>query len=131
VGRPSKISDKLTETICDKIRKGATQRAAFLSSGISEATAYLWMQKAKEDENPKPEYSDFLEKVKAAEAEAELHYTSMIHLHSFKDPKNAQWWLERRRNAEWDKVSKHDHTTQGEKITAVRIIYEDGDGSNS
>ena len=65
-GRPSMLDPITIESICKGIRIGLTNRDAAMRAGISEATFYSWMQKARKS-GAAVAYVQFLESLAPAE----------------------------------------------------------------
>lgn len=68
MGRPSKLTPGIQEDIVERIRAGVHGEVAARAAGISERTFYLWKEKGESGEG---RYSQFLQSIKEAEAEAE------------------------------------------------------------
>ena len=69
-GRPSMLDPITIESICKGIRIGLTNRDAAMRAGISEATFYSWMQKARKS-GAAVAYVQFLESLERAQAESQ------------------------------------------------------------
>ena len=67
-GRPSMLDPITIESICKGIRIGLTNRDAAMRAGISEATFYSWMQKARKS-GAAVAYVQFLESLERAQAD--------------------------------------------------------------
>ena len=123
MGRPSKISDEKQAAIVRSLEKGATIKASFLAAGVHESSYYRWMSKGKE-EDAEPEYRQFRQAIKEAEAKAEIHHTDIIHLHAFKSWQASAWWLERRKASDYARQDKVDVTTKGKPLGIVWEIVD-------
>lgn len=96
MGRKSKLTPKLVETILDLLRDGNYDMVAAQAVGISRATFYRWIRLGKDEKDG--EYFDFYLAVEQAKAEGEVALLKTI-----KDASNnrqwqaAAWILERSR----------------------------------
>ena len=68
MARPTKLTDDLTDLICENIELGMPYVMACDAAGINYSTFKDWMSKA-EEENPKKQFLAFSAKVKAANSE--------------------------------------------------------------
>ena len=74
IGRPTKLTPQLQENICKYISKGNYFITACTAAGISNRAFYLWLERAKQEEDDGLEnglYFQFMQAVKKAEAIAE------------------------------------------------------------
>lgn len=102
VGRPSKFTEDVRTSIIDSLKAGSTYDQAALVAGIAPSTLYDWKAKG---ESGEPEFSEFLEEIKTAEAKGDLDLLKRIRSASI-DPKfwtAAAWILERRHPETWGK----------------------------
>jgi hypothetical protein len=98
-GRPPKAINKLqTDTAVRAIQAGNTLRCAAALAGISWRTFTEWRDLGGSGEEP---YASFLRLTEEAEANAEETAVKRVVDGFDKDPRHAQWWLERRRREEW------------------------------
>ncbi|MBT9156802.1 MAG: hypothetical protein DDT37_01792 [Firmicutes bacterium] len=72
IGRKTKLSLEMSESICRKIRLGCTRKYAAVASGICEKTFYNWLTEG--EKNPTGIHFQFLQALKMAEAEAVASY---------------------------------------------------------
>ena len=86
IGRPSKYTPEVVETIINSIRKGATHGLACQAAGIGEQTFYGWMK----------DFPEFSDRVKAVESEAAERWLAYIESSAPKEWQAAAWLLERR-----------------------------------
>ncbi len=102
-GRPSKLTDALTEKVCDVIREGNFIDTAAGLSGVSDTTLDNWMKWG----NPKHgdfkggEYQGFFAAVKNAEREGEVKKLEELFLAKGMGWTRYAWFLERRFPAKW------------------------------
>ncbi len=89
-GRPTKRSPEREQAILNALRIGNTRRAAAAAAEISEDTFARWLDDAV-----------FSGAVAKAEADAELRFLGQVAKHAATSPQAAQWWLERRRPADY------------------------------
>lgn len=87
MGRPSKLTDELTDQLADIFRGGQTSiESACALVGIRRSTYHDWMNK-----NP-----DFSDKIEKARAEAVQGYLEVIKQAAHNGTwQAAAWWLER------------------------------------
>lgn len=99
-GRPSKLDDLRAKRILDAIAEGASRTAAAAKGGIHKATLMEWLARGRDGE---PGYAEFLDRVKAAEADIELKMVRVIHAAAPTSWQAAAWFLERTRPADYAK----------------------------
>ncbi len=115
MGRPSKLDSTRIARIADALRQGHARGTAAALAGISPSTMFGWMAIAESD-NPPPAFSEFLERIKAAEAEAEDTLLAVI-----RDAAKggtwqaAAWILERRHSDRWGRKLKAEFATSPQK----------------
>jgi hypothetical protein len=115
-GRPTKRSVEREQTILRLIARGNTRTAAAGAAGIDLRTLERWCKAS----------VGFRRAVERAEHQAEVQYVERVHRASVQaevvehfdqrgnllrrttkyDPKQANWWLERRRPADWKPAPK-------------------------
>jgi len=83
VGRKSKLTPEVQNTICKGLEAGMSQESAAIYAGISESTYYLWLEKGEKATRGK--FLEFLEAVNKSKAtilgrlEVEAHRLSLPH----------------------------------------------------
>lgn len=127
MARPSKLTKEIIELIAGSVLYGCSYQDSCEAVGIDYTTFRKWMQKGENSRSG--DYFELFDKVTKANAQCAVNFTRVIQTAAAKgDAKYALEWLKRRRRAEWgDNV---DFTSGNEKITAIRIIWDD-DGSDS
>ncbi|MCK9600243.1 MAG: hypothetical protein M0R06_14460 [Sphaerochaeta sp.] len=76
MGRPSKLSPEVQQTVCDFIAEGAYVERACQAAGIGQSTFFRWLEQGeKETSGP---YREFWEATKKAEATAEQERIARI-----------------------------------------------------
>ena len=144
MARPTKLTGKIQEKICQAIRAGASRRSAAVYAGIGESTFYEWLKR--------PDYSDFSDALEKAEADCEIRNvgivqkaasgydvlrktvkkkeyvregatvteteTSEVTSHEF-SWQAAAWWLERRRSKDFKLNTGADITSSGEQLPVI------------
>lgn len=115
----SKYTPERVERIIKAVKDGLPFVTAAALGGISEATFYNWMK----------DNVEFLESIKAAEAEAEERLVEQI---SF-DPswQSKAWILERRHPDRWGRVERNKVELTGAEGQPVQITYNIVDGRTS
>lgn len=95
-GRPTKLDDLSAKKIVDTIAAGGSRSAAAGAARVHRSTLMGWLARGRDGE---PGYSDFLDRVKKAEAEAELAMVAVVRSAAVSGTwQAAAWWLERRRS---------------------------------
>ncbi len=96
IGRPSKLDDLTAKRIVDAIAAGGSRAAAAEAARVHRSTLMTWLARGRNGEQP---YRDFLDRVKKAEAEAELSMVAIVRTAATNGTwQAAAWWLERRRS---------------------------------
>jgi hypothetical protein len=98
MARPTKLTTAVRDKILHAIRQGNYAVVAAQYAGIGESTFYLWLQRG---ERGDPLYVEFMEAVKMAEAQAEVHAVEVVNLHMADNWQAAMTYLERRHPARW------------------------------
>lgn len=122
MGRPVTLDDLRAKRIIDAIRKGMSRTAAAAKGGIGRTTLMNWLARGRDEEAP---YADFLNRVKAAEAEAEAEMVALVRVAAL-EPKYwqaAAWWLERCRPNDYAKrePTKDDEDARAEGDTGTDL----------
>jgi transposase len=94
VGRPTKLDDLVAKRITDAIAAGGSRSAAAEAARVHRSTLMLWLARGRKGEAP---YSDFLDRIRKAEADAENEMVVVVREAAKKNWCAAAWWLERRR----------------------------------
>ena len=121
MGRPSKLTPEVQDTICKYLRAGNAFKTACEAAGIGYATGKQWRQRG-EDRHPDREsgedrdperpgdeaFAGFAAATRRDEAEA-LARCAMVVQKAAADGsvQAATWFLERRAPAEWGRVDRH------------------------
>lgn len=100
-----KYNPKTLKIIFEALKEGNTRTTAFKLAGIGVSTGFEWLA----------EKEDFRQQVEEAEAKALSDAVTCLKRASLTEWKAAAWFLERK-EAEWHKVEKIDHTTNGKEI---------------
>ncbi len=96
--RGTKYTPDRIERILTALRAGNTRKVACSYASIDQDTLTNWMHR----------YSDFSERVKKAEDEAEMTSVTIIRQAARENWTAAAWWLERRKSQDWGKVVRVD-----------------------
>jgi hypothetical protein len=107
VGRKSKLTPELQETILGYIREGAFLDRACQLSGIGARTYHDWIERGEQDaaEGKDTEFSQFSHAATQARAQVQQVCISIILNDAPKNPESAKWFLERSFWTEWGKRS--------------------------
>lgn len=98
-GRPSKLTPKLQQKICELIQIGNSKKDAALLCGITRRTLEYWLQKAQDEESGP--YAAFAEALEQAQATFKQTQIEIITSAAGKQWQAAAWLLERRFPREW------------------------------
>jgi len=98
-GRPSLFTAEIRERILQAVRGGNYDYIAAQSAGVSKYTFELWKKRAKRE--PESEYGVFIREVTKATNDAETKIVSGVVAAGLADPKQWQWWLERKCPERW------------------------------
>jgi hypothetical protein len=116
MARPTKLTPETQAKICEAVRNGATYWAAAESSGIAYSTFNKWMI------DPRKKYVEFMEAIKAANADAQLDLLAKIQAATRTDWRAASWILERRFKNDFGQAV--DVTSAGDKII-VKLVSDE------
>ena len=151
MGRKTKLTPEVQETICNWLKLGYYQEDAAVMAGISPSTFYDWLKKgaiedAKQEEIKALEsgdpslpaikedsdielvyiYSEFSEAVARARAEAEGAHIKNIRRAADNGTWQASaWFLERSFPKKWGKRSALEIDAQGDEPIKFQITYGD------
>jgi len=95
MGRPTKLTASVKETVLAALELGATRCHAAAAAGVGERTLYHWLEKGAAD--TKGAYWQFLQDVKKAEGRCTVALLKLIQSAAVTDWKAAAWILERSR----------------------------------
>lgn len=151
MGRKTKLTPEIQETICNWLKLGYYQEDAAVMAGISPSTYYDWLKKGAEEDSKQDEikalgpgesplpaikedsdielvyiYSEFSEAVARARAEAEGAHIKNIRRAADNGTWQASaWFLERSFPKKWGKRSTLDIDAQGDEPIKFQISYGD------
>ena len=132
MGRPgiSSFTPETREKILNALRAGNYRVAACKFAGISDETFRRWMNAGKAGE---PEYVDFVEQVKQAEAQAEASLVATIRKAAGDHWQAAAWLLERkyvtrwgRRDLSWERMRREERQAQARALADIPIAELEG-----
>lgn len=128
MARPTKLTTEKIEQICTWLHAGYFVEDAARMAKISKATFYNWMDKAKEDRDAEVEsiYTEFLDAIEQARAEAEGIFLSSIRNAATRGVwQAAAWWMERSFQ-KWSKSHDIKLTGDSDAPVQVNVKYSDG-----
>ena len=151
MGRKSKLTPEIQDTICNWLKLGYYQEDAAVMAGIAPSTYYDWLKKGAEEDSKQDEikalgsgesplpaikedsdielvyiYSEFSEAVARARAEAEGAHIKNIRRAADNGTWQASaWFLERSFPKKWGKRSTLDIDAQGDEPIKFQITYGD------
>ena len=127
MGRGTLLDDLVAKRICDALRDGHSYADAARHAGIGEDTLGEWLRRGRGLHPKRPEnelYARFARKVDEAEHEAADRCIQVIKSNLLSDDRKtaqaaAQWWLQRRRPAQWQEQKADEPLTQEEAEALV------------
>ncbi len=151
MGRKTKLTPEIQETICNWLKLGYYQEDAAIMAGIAPSTYYDWLKKGAEEDSKQDEikalgdgssplpaihedsdielvyvFSEFSEAVARARAEAEGAHIKNIRRAADNGTWQASaWFLERSFPKKWGKRSTLDIDAQGDEPIKFQISYGD------
>ncbi len=107
-GRPSKLAPEVQAKIVQALAGGNYRNVAAGYAGITAKTLIDWMNRGEVDEanDDSTPFRAFRKSVLEAEEKAHVRAVALIQKHAEKDPKAAQWWLERKHPDQWGRKDK-------------------------
>lgn len=101
MARPTDCTPEKTAKVCEALALGVSWAAAAAHAGLSERCVMDWCARGRDGEEP---FAQFLQAATRARDGAEVRMAAIV-LKSAQEGNAAaaQWWLERRRSAEWGK----------------------------
>ena len=111
IGRPSKLTPKLIESISESIASGMPFNHAAVAAGVSERAFHTYQRQGKEDEEAGVDsiFLQFLQAMKKAEAQAIQKNLDIITKASVDHWQAAAWILERRHPQEFGRRTRLEH----------------------
>lgn len=124
----TKLNQQRQTTIIEALKKGNYKETAAAAAGIGESTFYNWLQRGdrEKEQGETTIYTEFLEAIKKAEAEAEMHNIALIRDAAPTNWQAAAWLEERKHPQRWGKRVQHtaDITTQS-RVDLRKLSDED------
>lgn len=106
-GRPTKFTPDVRTRIITAIRNGNTYEASANYGGICYSLLREWIVRGEQEQIG--DFSDFVDAVKKAEAEAEVESVALIRRSAQEGQwQAAAWFLERRKPSEWGRRDRHE-----------------------
>jgi hypothetical protein len=99
MARPTKLTPQVRDRILQGVRAGNHVEPSARAAGIAPSTYYSWL--ARGEREAVGIYRVFLEEVRRAEAEAEVHAVAILRRAMTGDWRAALAYLERRHPARW------------------------------
>jgi transposase len=120
----SKFTQRRRTAIIRKIREGSYIEVAARSNGIAPKTFYEWMKRGEAEgaEEHDPEYHEFANAVRDAEAAGEAKAAKQILEQGKADAKHLQWWLERKYPERWGRREAVDVTSKGQPLRTIEVV---------
>jgi hypothetical protein len=88
--RPTRLDDLVSKRICDAVAKGLPRRTAAKLAGVAPSSLFLWLRKGRDGD---PAYSDFSERIAAAEAKGEDELMGLMREHAKTSVAACTWLL--------------------------------------
>lgn len=101
IGRPTKLTNEIRETIVTAIQACNYSEVAAEFAGISKTTFYRWMELG--ERATRGPFRQFRDAIRAAEAGAEVYALASLRKAMPDTPSAAQWFLERKFQQRWGK----------------------------
>ena len=138
-GRPHRLTDAVTETVCGALKEGAYAEEAAAMAGIGRSTYYMWLSKGRVARSRREEdlpvsitdqgFLDFLDAVERASIAPEIEALMIIHRAAERGSwRAAAWFLERRYPHKWGPGRKDDSdrvSHLGERSRLPAVTAED------
>lgn len=122
MARPSKLTQKTQDLICEAIESGATYNDASAIAGVSYATFNLWMKTGRETDR-KNKFSKFLEAVELSNAKCRVSMAAVIRDEAKKgDWRAAESFLKRRDPENWGDKQKTEHSGAVEDAEVAPVL---------
>ena len=104
----TKLTPQRKQTIANAIANGNYKETAAAAAGIGESTLYSWQERGERETEAGETtiYTEFLEAIKKAEAQAEANCIQIIHEAAPKNWQAAAWYLERKHYQRWGRKDK-------------------------
>lgn len=129
MARPTKLDDLIGKRVCDAVARGLPRRTAAKLAGVAPSSLFLWLKKGREGHE---DYSDFSERVAAAEAKGEDELMGYMREHAKLSHSACAWLLERRNPAAYasrrpervEPPSNDLSLLTDEQLMAMKAIWE-------
>lgn len=122
MGRPSKLTPEVSKQITDVIAAGNYIETAAAYAGIHKDTLYDWLKRGRAAKTGI--YSDFVEAVEQALAQAEVRDLAIIGKAANEVWQAAAWRLERRMPQKYGRRARVDHGTPDGKPFPVNLTFD-------
>ncbi|HEY9772126.1 MAG TPA: hypothetical protein V6C71_27080 [Coleofasciculaceae cyanobacterium] len=109
MGRQTKLTETVKQTIIDNIEQGLNYESACLGANVSYSTFREWMRRGTDTDSNRQSnelYAEFAEDVNRAVATSEINLIRSINQAAKTDWKAAAWILERRFPQHWSNSRK-------------------------
>lgn len=141
IGRPTKLTRELADSIADSIRDGAHYEAAALAAGVTRQGLHFWIQVGTRDrdQNRDTPAAYFMDAMTRAGAIAEVDAAQTLHAARKADPRLALDFLKARNPAVWRNNVRVEHdgsiaqpvelvvpSTEEARLTVARILEQAG-----
>ena len=97
---PSALTERRLSLICEKIAHGVPMTTAAIAAGVPRRTFQEWLAKGRADGAPEP-YAGMAERIESALACYHESRVELVQAGAERDPRMAQWELERRFKDDW------------------------------
>ncbi len=116
MGRPTKLTKELVESVELAVKAGNNFDAAAAFSGISRRTFYNYIRQGRDDiaaDRTTP-HSELVERIEVAAGTAETRMVAIIATAATKHWQAAAWWLERKSPDKWGQRQRRDGMSSDE-----------------
>ena len=125
MGRPPKeLDDVLQQRIIAVIERGGTRTAAAQAAGVGRSTLLGWLARGRKGDE---RFLDFLDRIRRAEATAEVAMSDVLFIAGQSDARYALEWLSRRRSKTWAKRENSRPAVPSGANTAPPMTFDTAD----
>lgn len=122
IGRPTKLTPKLQERICEFIRGGNYITTSCEACGISTVIYNDWKKRGERGEEP---FLSFLNAIKKAEVDCETRLLAIVDKAAEKNWPAAMTIMERRNPEKWGRRTRQEIVGRGGGPVEFKVVYDD------
>lgn len=112
MARPTKLTPETQERIIQALKAGNYREPTARSAGIAPSTLYSWLERGEADveQGKATIYAEFVEAVRRAEGDAEVHAVAVLRRAMMQDWRAAAEYLKRRHPDRWSALERVQHS---------------------